>query len=119
MFGEGRAAEPITGSRVFHWRAIMIVSTTRITVIPEKRKEFFQTINQMIEPIRSSQGCLSFNVYVDSGDENSSLLVSAWDTEDHLNIHLHSDDFAVLRGAMAVLGSQMYELRALINADGY
>ena len=92
----------------------MIVNTTRITVTPEKRKEFFQTINQMLGPIRASEGCLSFNVYVDSCDENSSLLVSEWDTEADLNIHLHSSDFAILRGAMSVLGVRIDEYRALI-----
>ena len=97
---------------------IMIVNTTRITVTPEKRKEFFQTINQMLGPIRASDGCLSFNVYVDSFDENSSLLVSEWDTEADLNIHLRSSDFAILRGAMSVLGVQIDEYRALIYAGG-
>ena len=96
----------------------MIVSTTRITVTPEKRREFFQTINQILEPIRASKGCLSFNVYVDSCDENSSLVVSEWDTEADMSIHLHSSDFAILRGAMAVLGIRIDEYRALIYAGG-
>lgn len=97
-------------------RATMIVSTTRITVTPEKRREFFQTINHVLEPIRASKGCLSFNVYVDSYDEDSSLLVSEWSTEADLNIHLHSSDFAILHGAMAVLGIRIDEYRALIYA---
>jgi|GEM_PF-1015990 len=101
-------------TRVSRLSAIMIVNTTRITVMPDKRKEFFQTINQMLGPIRASTGCLSFNVYVDSTDENSSLLVSEWDTEHDLNIHLRSNDFAILHGAMAVLGTQIEEFRALI-----
>lgn len=96
--------------------AAMIVNSTRITVTPEKQKEFFLTINQVLEPIRASEGCVSFNVYVDSYDENSSLLVSEWDTEADLDVHLHSGDFAILRGAISVLGVRMDEYRALIYA---
>ena len=108
----------MAGTRVFSSGAIMILNTTRITVAPEKRKEFFQTINQMLGPLRAAAGCLSFNVYVDSCDENSSLVVGEWDTEADLNIHLHSSDFAILRGAMAVLGIRIDEYRALIYAGG-
>ena len=72
----------------------------------------------ILGPIRASEGCLSFNVYVDSCDENSSLLVSEWDTEADLNIHLRSSDFAILRGAMSVLGVRIDEYRALIYAGG-
>jgi quinol monooxygenase YgiN len=83
-------------------------------MIPEKRKEFLQTINQLLGPISASRGCLAFNVYVDSGDENASLLISGWDTEADLNNHLRSDDFAILHGAMAVLATRIDEFRALI-----
>ena len=96
----------------------MIVNTTRVTVSSEKRKEFFQTISQVLGPIRASSGCLSFNVYVDSCDENSSLLISEWNTEADLNSHLRSGDFAILRGAMSVLGVRIDEYRALIYAGG-
>ena len=92
----------------------MIVNTTRITVPPEKRREFVQTINQLREPIGASKGCLGFNFYVDSADENSSLVMSEWDTEADLNDYLRSDDFAILHGAMATLGTRIDEFKALI-----
>ena len=75
----------------------MMVSTTRITVTPGKRKEFLQTINQLLEPIKAAKGCKAFNVYLDTCDENSSLLVTEWDMEAGLNIYLRSDDFAILK----------------------
>ena len=81
--------------------------------MPEKRKEFLQTITQLLAPIRAARGCLAFNFYVDSGDENASLLIGEWDTEADLNNHLRSDDFAVLHGAMAVLSTRIDEFRAL------
>ncbi len=93
----------------------MIVSTTRITVTPGKQREFLQTINQLLERIKAAKGCQAFNIYVDTSDKNSSLLVSEWDTEADLNIHLHSDDFAILHGAMFVLGTRVDEFRPLFT----
>ncbi|MCM3905385.1 MAG: antibiotic biosynthesis monooxygenase [Pyrinomonadaceae bacterium] len=92
----------------------MILNTTRITVIPGKRKELFQTVNQLRGAFEASKGCLAFHLYVDSGDEDASLLLSEWDTEADLNNHLRSENFAILHGAMAVLATRIDEFRALI-----
>jgi quinol monooxygenase YgiN len=92
----------------------MIVNTARVTVLPEKRKEFFQTITELVEPIKTAHGCLGFRFYIDTADENSSLLVGEWETESDLENHLRSNDFAVLRGAIKVLCTQGDEFRALI-----
>jgi quinol monooxygenase YgiN len=96
----------------------VIVNTARITVKPDKRLEFLQTIKQLLDPIKSAKGCVAFNVYIDAVDENSSLLVSEWDTEADLNRHQSSDDFAVLRGAVAALSSGAHEFTALVYAGG-
>jgi heme-degrading monooxygenase HmoA len=92
----------------------MIVNTTRIVVPAEKRREFVQTINQLRGAIGASKGCIAFNFYVDFADENSSLVMSEWDTEADLNDYLRSEDFAILHGAMATLGIRIDEFKALI-----
>ena len=91
----------------------MIVNTSRITLRPDKRKEFFQTIGRLLEPIKETKGCLTFRCYVDASDENSSLLIGEWESESDLNGYLHSNDFAVLRGAITVLGVQSTDYQAL------
>ena len=83
----------------------MIVNTTRITVPPEKRTEFLQTIRPLLEPSKRAQGCRAFDFYLDASDENSTLLVSEWETETDLNNYLRSDDFSVLKGAITVLSA--------------
>ena len=96
----------------------MIVNSARITVKPEKQREFLQTIKQLLDPINSAPGCVAFNVYVDAVDENSSLLVSEWETEADLNRHLGSNDFAILRGAIVALSIRAHEFTALVYAGG-
>ena len=96
----------------------MIVNTARVTVRPEKRMEFLQTVNELMEPIKMARGCLGFHFYIDTSDENSSLLLGEWETESDLENHLHSNDFAILRGAIKVLCTQGDEFRALIYEGG-
>jgi len=93
----------------------MIVNTSRITVYPEKRAEFLQTVRQLLEPITRAKGCMAFHLYVDVADENSSLLVGEWETESDLNNYLRSTDHAILHGAITVLSKGSNELRAIVN----
>jgi quinol monooxygenase YgiN len=83
----------------------VIINTTRITVGPENRKELFQTIEPLLDPIRREKGCLAYRFYVDATDENSSLLIGEWETKADWTNHLRSRDCAVLLGAIAVLSS--------------
>ena len=92
----------------------MILNTARMTVRPDKRAEFYQTIGNLLEPIKSAAGCRGFRFYVDTTDENSSLLIGEWDSEADLENHLRSNDFAVLRGAITLLCTRQVELRAFI-----
>lgn len=81
----------------------MIVNTTRIKVNPENRKELFQTIWPLLDPIRSEPGCLAYRCYVDLADENNAVLIGEWETQADVDNHLRSRDFAVLFGAINLL----------------
>ena len=97
----------------------MIVNTTRITVPPEKRTEFLQTMGRLLEPSKRAKGCRNFDFYLDAADENSTLLVSEWDTETDLNNYFGSDDFAVLRGAITVLSARSNDSKANVTSHIY
>ena len=93
---------------------VLIINTTRIQVRPENRNEFLQTVCPLLEPIRNEKGCMAYRIFVDATDENSSLLVGEWQTQEDWSNHLKSNDFAVLMGAITVLGSpNCIELRLL------
>jgi quinol monooxygenase YgiN len=96
---------------------MMILNTTRITVKPDKRLEFFQTIGRLMAPGKEIKGRRTFAFYVDVTDENSALLVSEWDTESDLNDYLSSYDFAILRGAIMVLSTSSVDSRTLVTSE--
>jgi len=96
----------------------MIVNTTRITIRPENRNEFFQTIRPLLDPIRHEKGCLAYRFFVDATDENTSLLLGEWQSREDWSNHLRSRDFAILLGALTVLGSPAgIEFRLLSSVD--
>ena len=97
----------------------MIVSTTRIKVSPEKRTELFQTVGRLLAPINAVKGCRTFRFYVDATDENSSLLLSEWDSETDWNDYRCSNDFAILNGAITVLSTSSVDAKALVTSETY
>lgn len=81
----------------------MIDATIKITVPPEKSKEFLQTVHAVLAPIRKEQGCLSCNCYVNIETEDTLLFREEWHTRDDLESHVRSGLFRVLIGAMSLL----------------
>ena len=79
----------------------MIVNATRITLNPDKRTEFFQTIGRLLENVNPPKGCRTFHIYIE------------WETESDLNRYLSSNDFAILRGAITVLSIRSVDCKAL------
>jgi quinol monooxygenase YgiN len=80
-----------------------IVSTAKITVSSEHRRELCQTISDLLKLIRNEAGCLSYRFYEEQGDECSFLLIGAWETREAWDHHLNSDNFAVLLGSLKLL----------------
>ena len=95
----------------------VIVKTTKITVKPDKRMELTQTMGRLLGPIKNVKGCRNICFYLDAADENSSLLLSEWESESDLNRYLRSNDFAILRGAITVLSVGTTDYKALITSE--
>ena len=95
----------------------MILKTTRITVKAEKRVELAQTIGRLLGPIKDVKGCRGIGFYLDALDQNSSLLLSEWETESDLDRYLRSNDFAILRGAIMVLSVGSTDSKAFVTSE--
>ena len=95
----------------------MILKTTRIIVRPEKRVELAQTIGRLLGPIKDVKGCRKISFYLDAVDQNSSLLLSEWETESDLDRYLRSNDFAILRGAIMVLSVGTTDSKAFVTSE--
>ena len=96
---------------------IVILKTTRIIVRPEKRVELAQTIGRLLGTIKDVKGCRKISFYLDAVDQNSSLLLSEWETESDLDRYLRSNDFAILRGAIMVLSVGATDSKAFVTSE--
>ena len=83
-----------------------IVSTARVTVRPENRKELSLTISSLLDLIRNEEGCRSYRFYTEAGDRDSFILIGEWETQDAWDRHLRSDNFAVLIGSLKLLSNE-------------
>ncbi|HXQ37254.1 MAG TPA: antibiotic biosynthesis monooxygenase family protein [Anaerolineales bacterium] len=95
----------------------MILKTTRITVKAEKRVELAQTIGRLLGGIKDVKGCRAIGFYLDAVDQNSSLLLSEWETESDLDRYQRSNDFAILRGAITVLSVGSIDSKAFVTSE--
>jgi quinol monooxygenase YgiN len=81
-------------------------------VLSEKRMELSQTIASLTSSIRMKKGCKRCDFCLSIEDENRLFLLEEWDTQENLMIHLQSEHFKVLRGAMNLL-KEPYEMIVL------
>lgn len=81
----------------------MIITTMRVRITPENRKELLQTLCSLSDPIEHELGCKSCRIYREVGREDGVMVVQEWRSAQQLNSYFHSNQFAVLVGAMSLL----------------
>ena len=81
-----------------------------MTVQPDMRYAFMESIRGMLEPTRLERGCISYCLYEDIENKNTFTLVEEWKTRDDLENHVRSDNYQRLLELMDLL-SEPCELR--------
>lgn len=97
----------------------MIVTTIRIQTTAENRKEILQTFRSLSGPIRGEDGCKSCRLYREVENEEIVIVIEEWDSKDHWDEHLRSEQFAVMMGAMSLLQQpESVEVQVLDQLEG-
>ncbi len=78
----------------------MIQTIIKITFSPESRPKALELINAIIERIRVSPGCISYDVCQDVLDENSLTIIEQWQSKAALHQFICSDEY---RGILALI----------------
>ena len=68
--------------------------------LPGKREAFVERVKQegILSAIRAEDGCLRYDYYFSEADPNELLLVEAWESARHQQIHIEQPHMARLRG---------------------
>ena len=97
----------------------MIVTTIRLQTTPDNRKEILQTFRSLTDPIRCRSGCKSCRVYRELGNDETVILIQEWDSRNHWDEHLRSNEFAVMIGVMSLLQKpETVEFQVLDQVEG-
>ena len=97
----------------------MIVTTIRMHTTAENRKELMQTFRWLSDPSKCASGCKSCRVYREVGNEETVIFIQEWDSRNHLDNHLRSNEFAVMVGAMSLLEQpDTVEFQVLDQVEG-
>jgi quinol monooxygenase YgiN len=81
----------------------MIVAAVKMKGREEKRREILQTIRDITDQVRKSEGCLGADCYQDISDKNVFYHVQQWQSRKHLDNHMHSKLFSALLGIKSIL----------------
>jgi len=97
----------------------MIVTTIRLHTTPENRKEILQTFRSLSSPIQSEPGCKSCRIYREVGNDEAVLVIQEWDSKTRWDEYLHSEEFAIMMGAMSLLETpETVEFQVLNQLEG-
>ena len=86
----------------------MVLMTIRMKVLAEKRKELMLALESLANSIKAQKGCKRCEICVSADDQNEFYLVGEWENQRELDIHLRSELFKVLMGAMKSMPSHGY-----------
>jgi len=66
---------------------------------PGKREAFIQRVKDegVLSAIRAEDGCIRYDYYLSEKDPNELLLIEAWETKQHQEVHLEQPHMATLR----------------------
>ena len=84
----------------------MILSTLKMIVRPERRRDLLETMRGMLEPARVERGCLSYRLYEDVENRNAFVLLEEWATQEDLERHISKDNQRRLLALMDLLSEQ-------------
>lgn len=63
-----------------------------------KRNDYINEINdsKILDLIRKEDGCISYNYYLDTSDNNTILLVEEWESKDKQAVHMKHEHMKTL-----------------------
>jgi len=81
----------------------MFIASLTFNVWPDKRGEFLGAVGDIVEELRSRQGCLGCRLVADYESENLFVIISEWDSQAFLDRYLASAEFEILQGTRILL----------------
>ena len=75
----------------------------KIVIKKYKKEEFLKSMHMYMEEIRKQQGCLHYDLYQDSDEENAYLVVGEWESAKAMEKYFQTQEYELSLGAAKVL----------------
>ena len=97
----------------------MIITTMRIKVPGERRKDFLDSAELIIGPTKVQPGCISCGFYQDLNDPDAILFVEEWESRESLDKHIKSDSYRVILSLMELsTENPEFKLNTISETEG-
>ncbi|KOS08073.1 hypothetical protein AM493_19995 [Flavobacterium akiainvivens] len=87
-----------------------IVATTKFSFTPENMQAGKELLLSFVGPSSTQEGCEFYNVYQDNEKHNEFLIVDGWDSPEHLQQHIDSDEIVAIVAQIDPLLTQPKQL---------
>ena len=71
----------------------MITRIVMLNFQPDRVDEFLEIFNQNKQVLAKSDGCIRFEIFKSTGDTDTYVTISNWQSEEHLEMYRQSDLF--------------------------
>lgn len=95
----------------------MIVINAKFSIKPEKRKEFLEEVNQLIESTKNEHGCLSYQLYESVDVENEFAMIENWRDQQAIETHNQNPLLQKLFKNMSQYSSKKSEINVSKTLD--
>jgi Uncharacterized conserved protein len=74
--------------------------TAKITAKPGEKNKIVSKAQNLIQSTRLESGCISYNLYNETENNNTLLMLEKWENQDVLNLHMQTEHFKAFNTAI-------------------
>lgn len=88
----------------------MIIVTAKITAKYDARNKIILKAEELIRLTRLESGCISYDLFTSTEDDNILLMFEKWENQDVLNSHMQTEHFTEFNKSIANLLEKNLEI---------
>lgn len=78
----------------------MIIVTAKITAKPGERNNIISKAKDLIKSTRLESGCISYDLYASTEDDDVLVMIEQWNNQDILDSHMQTEHFKAFGAAI-------------------
>jgi len=89
---------------------MMLLVTAKITAKPGQRDKIIENSNDLVETTRKEPGCMNYDLYSSTEDENILMVLEKWENKEALDTHTETDHFQAFGQAIEDMVAEEMEV---------